>query len=72
MATTDELQTQLDDAQTALHNLMTGQGTVRIEYEGKMVIYTPANIGNLRAYILELQVQLGQKPGRSRSISVYF
>ena len=72
MPTTDELTAMLDDAQTALHKLMTGQGRVRVLYEGKMVIYTPANIGNLRAYILELQVQLGQKPGRARSTSVYF
>ena len=72
MATTDELQAQLDDAQTALHKLMIGQGRVRVEYEGKMVIYTPANIGDLRAYILELQVQLGQKPGRARASRVWF
>jgi hypothetical protein len=69
---TEDLQTRLDEAQDALHRLMTGKGRVRVEYEGKMVIYTQANIGDLRAYILELQVQLGQKPGRSRASTVFF
>jgi hypothetical protein len=72
MTTTDDLETQLSEAQTALHKLMTGQGVVRLMYDAKEVIYTPANIGDLRAYILELQVQLGQKTGRCKASRVWF
>jgi hypothetical protein len=72
MATTDELKARLCDAETALHKLMTGQKTVRFTYDGKEVMYTPATAADLRAYIQELQVQLGQKPSRSRASRVYF
>ena len=72
MATTEELQTRLDEAETALHKLLTGQQTVRLEYDGKSVTYTAASAGDLRAYIGQLQVNLGLKSRRSRAITVGF
>jgi hypothetical protein len=72
MATTEELQARLDEAQSALHKVMIGKQTVRIVYDGVEYGYSPANVGDLRAYILELQVQLGQKTGRCRASKVWF
>lgn len=72
MATTEELQARLDEAQAALHKVMIGKQTVRIVYDGVEYAYSPANVGDLRAYILELQVQLGQKTGRCRASKVWF
>lgn len=72
MATTEDLQSRLDDANAALHDLMTGKQKVRVEYQGRMVIYTPANIGALRGYIEELEIALGVKKCRSGATSVWF
>ena len=72
MATTEELQERLDEATTALHKVLTGQQAVRIEYDGKAKFFNQTNVGDLRAYIRELMVQLGQKTGRSGAITPVF
>ncbi len=72
MATQDELLSRLSDAETALHNLLIGKQTIRLEYDGKSVTYSQSSIGDLRAYITELKVQTGQMTSRSRAGKVYF
>lgn len=47
------------EAEEALHKLMTGQAAVTVGYDGRSVSYTPARQAELRAYIKELDVQLG-------------
>lgn len=72
MATTEELQTRLTEAETALHRLMTGQSTARISYDGRDVEYTRAKVGDLRAYISELKSSLGLTGGRKKAILARF
>lgn len=72
MATSEVLQTRLNAAEEALHALMTGTKEVEIEYDGRRVKYSQAKAGDLRVYIRELQVQLGQKTGRSKAIVARF
>ena len=72
---TATLQQWLTDAQTALHDLMTGvKPRVVLYTQGdgqKSVTYTETNIGQLRGYIQELKAQLGITRGR-RPIRPYF
>lgn len=72
MATREELLQRLSEAETALHKLVTGQQTVRLEYDGKSVTYTQATMGQLRAYIAELEVKTGKRSSRSRAGKVWF
>ncbi len=72
MATTEVLLQRLSEAETALHKLVTGQQTVKLEYDGKSVTYSQASMGDLRAYISELQVKTGQKSRRCRAGKVWF
>lgn len=69
------LQQWLLDAQTAMHDLMTGVKPKVVLYtqgDGqKSVTYTEANIANLRGYIQELKAQLGITCGR-HPIRPYF
>jgi hypothetical protein len=58
MATTADL---LADAQAAYHRLMTGESVVRVrDQNGEQVMYDSINANKLAAYILSLQMQLGQ------------
>ncbi len=50
---------QLTEARDALHLLITGQGMVRVQRDGKMVEFTPANRRDLEIYITQLEGQLG-------------
>lgn len=63
------LQQWLADAQQALHDLSTGAKGESYSYtqgDGtKSVTYTRAEIGNLQAYILELQYALGIRRRRA-------
>lgn len=72
MATSEELQARLTEAEGALHNLLMGMSEIEISYEGRTVKYTPTSIPNLRSYIASLQKQLGKSTGRSGAISVSF
>jgi hypothetical protein len=50
----------LDDAKDALHKLSTGQAVASFrDMNGEMVTYTPTSIPQLRAYIADLERQLG-------------
>lgn len=61
------LQALLKDATDAYHNLMTGAAPrVVVDMDGKRVEFATANRGDLNAYILRLQSQLGTcLPGAS-------
>lgn len=67
------LQTRLTEAQEALHRLTTGQMEASVQYDGFQSTYTQANINELRAYIADLERQLGLTPsGRRRGLKVCF
>lgn len=58
-----DLQTQLQEAEQAYHNLMTGQSVAEFrDQNGEMVRYSPANASRLLAYITSLKMQLGGCP----------
>ena len=72
MATQEDLLLRLSAAEDALHDLMIGKKTVRLEYDGKSVTYSQVTIGDLRGYISELRVQTGQRRSRSSAGQVFF
>lgn len=72
MTDKEKLQARLDQAENALHLLMTGQQQVEVQYDGHTVKYTSATSSGLRAYITELEVKLGKKKGRSKAILTRF
>jgi hypothetical protein len=54
---------RLNEAENALHLLMTGQqARVVVDSNGERVEFTATNKGQLRAYIAELKAALGKKP----------
>ena len=60
MATLQQLQTWLDEAETAQHELLTGQRAVTISSaSGKSVTFSAGQAGQLSAYIASLKRQLG-------------
>ncbi|HEJ7174549.1 TPA: gpW family protein [Serratia marcescens] len=52
-------QAQLDDAQRALHDLLTGKRVASIQKDGRSVTFTSATLNELRGYIADLEGQLG-------------
>lgn len=58
--------TQLAEAREAYHQLLTGQAVVRIQREGRSVEYREANKSDLRAYISDLERELGTGARRRR------
>lgn len=64
MADIETLQAQLNEAQAAYHQLMTGTAKVRVRYGEREVEYTRAKAGDLAAYIAGLKQQLGLGGGR--------
>ncbi|MEL6220214.1 MAG: gpW family head-tail joining protein [Pseudomonadota bacterium] len=61
MPDTATLTARLTEAETALHQLLTGTKEVSIRTEVASVTYTEARIADLRAYIGTLKRQLGQR-----------
>ncbi|MCV6590777.1 MAG: gpW family protein [Marinobacterium sp.] len=53
-------QQQLDEARQALHRLRIGKQAVKVQREGKLVEYTPADASALEQYIKQLELALGQ------------
>lgn len=53
------LQTRLDEAETALHQLLVGKASVSLSYQGESVTFTAADEARLRAYIAQLKAELG-------------
>lgn len=53
-------QTLLEQAKAALHDLMTGQAVVTlVDQNGERMEFRPANANQLRAYVKDLERQLG-------------
>lgn len=64
MATCDELQARLTDAEAALHKLMTGSLGETVKSGEKLVTFTAANVGNLSRYIADLRAQVAACTGQ--------
>ena len=65
MPSPQQLQTWLDEAETAQHELLTGQRAVTISSaSGKSVTFSAAQAGQLSAYIASLRRQLGLSNAR--------
>ncbi|MBB3995298.1 hypothetical protein GGR95_002953 [Sulfitobacter undariae] len=69
---TEKKQARLDQAEQALHDLLTGEQVVRVEYDGDMQEYTRTTEHRLRAYIQELKIDLGLVVKKARSRRVLF
>lgn len=63
MASTQQLESWLAEAETAYHALQTGKTVVEFrDSNGETVRYTPANSARLAAYIANLKQQLSVNP----------
>jgi len=71
MTDTAILQTRLDEAEAAMHKLQTGALQASVDYDGRKVAYSAANIDALRGYIAGLKRALGKPSGR-RAIGARF
>jgi hypothetical protein len=56
--TIGELRIQLAEALAALHALQTGKQVVEVSREGRKVVYSRADAGDLRTYIESLKAQI--------------
>jgi hypothetical protein len=69
------LEARLEEAEAALHRLLTGAQVVELRHAAgpasRTGIFTRAEVGPLRAYIADLRRQLGLTTGR-RAIGVRF
>lgn len=55
-------QAKIDEAEDALHEIQIGgQVRVTVDQNGERVEYSVASIPRLKAYILEMKIELGQK-----------
>lgn len=65
---------QLTEAQAALHKLLTGTAVVEVKKaDGSTAKFTPSDEASLRAYIKELNYDLGNTTtGRRRAVRVGF
>lgn len=50
---------ELEEARTALHELMTGKRVATITKNGRSVSFTSATLSDLKKYISELEAELG-------------
>lgn len=50
---------QLEEAWAALHRLRIGKQVVKLQREGRMVEYSPANAAALEQYVKQLEQELG-------------
>lgn len=64
MATLSELQTRLNEAETALHNVLVGKGIAEVrDFNGESIRYNKVETSALRAYIKGLQEQIATMLG---------
>ena len=72
MATQEQLQTWLTEAEQALHDLNIGGTVVKLkDASGDEVEYSKADVRRLESYIASLKAQLGQS-GKYRAIGVLY
>jgi uncharacterized protein (UPF0216 family) len=64
-------QSDLDSARKALHELLTGKRVASIQKDGRKVEFTATNVSELKQYIIELELKLGQLSRRGRPAGVY-
>lgn len=64
-------QGRLSEAQTALHELMTGRRVVKVMVDGQSTEFTAANRADLEAYIARLQAAVAGRPA-FRALPVVF
>ena len=64
--------TQLEEAQAAYHKLVTGSQAQELWENGRKIVYTPADINKLSAYIskLEALANPNNSPARMSAISI--
>lgn len=72
MPTIDQYKQWLEEAEAAQHSILTGKQTVRVEYNGRMVIYnnTEQSAQQLANHIADLKIKVNGR--RSRAINVIF
>lgn len=66
------VQVRLEEARTALHELLAGKAVVEVGYNGGVTKFARAEVANLRAYIRELEVEAGERRSARGSIAVRF
>ena len=68
----EQYEALLVEAEAAKHTILTGKKPVRIEYQGRMVMYnnTEQSMKDLNNYIAELKINIRGR--RCRAISVSF
>lgn len=64
-------QAQLDEARSALHQLMLGRRAVKVQKDGRTVEYTPATKRQLEDYIGQLEAALGTSTRRRGPAGVF-
>lgn len=64
-------QQELNEARDAYHKLVTGRSLVSVSVDGVTTQYTQADIGNLRAYIENLEAKLGGARNRRGPARVF-
>ncbi|HHA1934309.1 TPA: phage head-tail joining protein [Enterobacter ludwigii] len=57
-------QAELDGARAALYDLMTGKRVATVQKDGRRVEFTAASVSDLKKYISDLEVQLGNTQRR--------
>jgi hypothetical protein len=72
MATTQQLQAWLAEAEEARHELLIGRKTVTVSSNGKSQTYAQTDLGKLDAYIVSLRSQLGLPTGVSKPFTPIF
>lgn len=76
MATLQDLQSRLAEAETALHNALIGKGVSEVrDFNGEMVRYSRMDVSALRAYIKQLQDQIAVllgTPNTSGPMRIFF
>lgn len=76
MATLQDLQLRLAEAETALHNALIGKGVSEVrDFNGEMVRYSRMDVSALRAYIKQLQDQIAVllgTPNTSGPMRIFF
>ena len=65
MSDLTDLQTLLAEAKAALHELLTGRQVASIGKGDRQVSYNRAQLSDLRAYIVELELQITNLGGTS-------
>ena len=51
----DPIADQLAHAECALEKVLTKGAVTRVEHNGKVVVYSPANLQELKAYVAQLR-----------------